>query len=574
MLHFYTKLFCFIFVLMTLAAPGFAQSNATYSSFKNIPELLKKDLKRGISLGSYIQKITQHITKQDLPGNNLTTQTLEQKKAYLEKESLQLQTQNFEYYDVNKDNHITSDEFEAQLAKRIKGKPHISMLRQITELDLDGNNLVTRNEYVSVNKQTERVVNSDLQYSNLKELIKLDPDQDGTLTIVELENLSVKAFNTVDLNKDKNISSKEYDIAIGAPNPASYTLHKNIKDVNVGTCFPKNQIGFPENIIVYGVAPSDIPPAYNGKNLNFSIETEKGVQAKQIDILVNETRAPVGLLLMNYEPTIWSITTTPGTKIHAVLTQGFYRHVISGLDQSTLQYPRSFQDNRKCRYYKDTKQKELRVINKFSNLFFRKPLDLFYPITETGNIIIGETNFDPSSLVRSSNNPPTSFKAGPVLIPQKPIKQPKPVKKKTNHKPSYNIKPIVSKKKLALEKASQQGLLRKTTPEEAKAFQNILIEQEKERPKLDIPLVYGRDQSEVIKTYLPKFNFENAYTVLKEFTFLDDLASSNQAALFIVPKGTPYPKGHPGKAKIFDFNTLECKYFKEHRERDCDKSRW
>ena len=46
--------------------------------------------------------------------------------------------------------------------------------------------------------------------------------------------------------------------------------------------------------------------AYSGKKVDIIID-DSGHQATQMDVLVNETRKPVALILSAYEPTIWQI---------------------------------------------------------------------------------------------------------------------------------------------------------------------------------------------------------------------------------------------------------------------------
>jgi hypothetical protein len=57
---------------------------------------------------------------------------------------------------------------------------------------------------------------------------------------------------------------------------------------------------------------------YSGRRLDFQID-QSGHQATQMDVVVNYTAKPVVLILGAYEPTIWSIKWSRGTKILAVL---------------------------------------------------------------------------------------------------------------------------------------------------------------------------------------------------------------------------------------------------------------
>ena len=74
----------------------------------------------------------------------------------------------------------------------------------------------------------------------------------------------------------------------------------------------------PEGLRVYAAGGS------GGRELQFQID-QSGHEATQFDIAVNSPRQPVALLLGAYEPTIWNISWTEGTRIVAVLVSGYHR---------------------------------------------------------------------------------------------------------------------------------------------------------------------------------------------------------------------------------------------------------
>src|SRR5690606_2075060 len=68
----------------------------------------------------------------------------------------------------------------------------------------------------------------------------------------------------------------------------------------------------PDETLVYAAG------AYSGRELDAQID-QSGHQATRFDILVNSPERPVALLLGAYEPSIWNIGWTEGTRILAVL---------------------------------------------------------------------------------------------------------------------------------------------------------------------------------------------------------------------------------------------------------------
>ena len=80
----------------------------------------------------------------------------------------------------------------------------------------------------------------------------------------------------------------------------------------------------PKSFVVYATG------GYSGKRQNFQID-QSGHQATQFDVAVNEPQKPVVLILGAYEPSVWNIGWSPGTKIIAVLASGYHKQVIAGI---------------------------------------------------------------------------------------------------------------------------------------------------------------------------------------------------------------------------------------------------
>lgn len=64
--------------------------------------------------------------------------------------------------------------------------------------------------------------------------------------------------------------------------------------------------------------------AYAGRSTGFQID-QSGHEATQIDVAVHSPGKPVVLMLGAYEPNIWNIGWSEGTRILAVLASGYHR---------------------------------------------------------------------------------------------------------------------------------------------------------------------------------------------------------------------------------------------------------
>ncbi|NJK52016.1 MAG: hypothetical protein HC936_02875 [Leptolyngbyaceae cyanobacterium SU_3_3] len=162
----------------------------------------------------------------------------------------------------------------------------------------------------------------------------------------------------------------------------------------------------------------------------------------------------------------------------------------------------------------------LSTLNPMAKQIFRRPVDMVFP-AEEGRVVVGESMRNDTKLVTSSETTPASFydKDAPIAGPA------------------------------GLEDAVRKGLLRKATVADADAWADAVI---RNSPQRDIPPVASKG---IPKPVSPPT--DNAYVVLKSFTYPAGLYGGNSAT-FIIPKGIPRPNGNAGHSVVYDFNTLNC----------------
>jgi hypothetical protein len=257
--------------------------------------------------------------------------------------------------------------------------------------------------------------------------------------------------------------------------------------------------------------------AYSGRKLPYQID-QSGHEGTQFDVAVNSPKKPVVLMLGAYEPTIWNIGWSEGTKILALLVSGYHRQAVAGLENGTPVLTSTHDNQGACGYFYITDTNHA-PLDPLAERVFGRPVDAVFPALR-GRIVVGDPLRPEVKLITSSETVPESFhdKSAPMAGA------------------------------LGLENAVRQGLLRRATTADLDAWANLLTQS---APMRD-------SQPSAANTQRPLIF--NAYVVLKPFTFPSGLYGAN-AGTFLVPKGVPKPVGNPGHSVIYDFNTLECQGF-------------
>jgi uncharacterized protein YecT (DUF1311 family) len=280
-----------------------------------------------------------------------------------------------------------------------------------------------------------------------------------------------------------------------------------------GTCgFP--ELTLPQDALIYAVG------AYSGRKLDVQID-QSGHQATQFDIVVNAPAQPVALLLGAYEPSIWNIGWTKGTKIVAVVATGYHRQAVAGLPKDTPILISTY-DNRGPCGYTYVSEGTLRNINPFSLKAFGKVVDMVH-FAGAGKLVAGAQISASDQLFTSADSKPADF-----IDKTKPLAGP-----------------------AGLQEAVAKGILRPATDSDFESWAN---KKAKLAPKEALPPVAGGDNR---KAYRPK-NVTNGYVILKPFEIPAGLYGGNLATFFLA-EGIPYPKGNLGHSTLYDFNTMECR---------------
>ena len=277
------------------------------------------------------------------------------------------------------------------------------------------------------------------------------------------------------------------------------------------TCaFPGLQL--PANAVVYAAG------GYSGKALDYQID-QSGNSAGMMDVTVHNPAQPVVLMLGAYDPTVWRLYRSSGTRVLAVLLTGYHRQAMVGLPAGTPTLISYYDNNGACGWhYVDADN--LKPLNPLSRQLFGRAVSRVY-LAQEGRISIG-----------------APMPAGTVLLSEN-SQQPQPFRDRSA--------PLAGATGLA--QALQRGQLRRAGPGDAQAWVKAVAGKQ---PPADVPPIAG---SRAGRLKVPEFH--DGYVVLRRFTYPAGLYGAH-AVTFFIPAGVPTPSGNPGHSAVYDFNTLQC----------------
>lgn len=226
-------------------------------------------------------------------------------------------------------------------------------------------------------------------------------------------------------------------------------------------------------------------------------------------------------MLGAYEPSIWNIRTTKGTRISAVLATGYHRQAVAGLPDNTPVLISTLENNGPCGYlYID--ERKIAELNPLSRTVFGKAVDMVY-IAKNGKAVLGESLKPGEELSASGDVRPESFidKSNPLAGPA------------------------------GLKDAVRKGIIRQSTPDDLEAWANKMANR---LPKDSLPPISGKDGKASLK---PRY-VHNGYVILKPFRLPAGLYGAHSATFFL-PEGVPRPEGELGHSTLYDFNTMTCR---------------
>lgn len=256
--------------------------------------------------------------------------------------------------------------------------------------------------------------------------------------------------------------------------------------------------------------------AYSGKRLNFPID-DSGNQAGRFDVAVNHPQQPVVLMLGGYDPAVWHVGWTPGTRIVAVLVGGYHAQFVTGLPKDVPVLVSTYDNRGPCGYFYVSAE-NARTLNPIARKAFNRNVDMMYLATK-GKVVVGEPLQGQTLVTDASAREDTAFQ----------------------------IADSQAGGEAGLDYAVAQGWLREARQSDMDAWLSAYARLETS----DVPPIAGGRPAGRMRSH-------NAYVVLKAFRLPPGLYGAHSAT-FIVPKGVARPTGELGHSTLYDYNTMTCK---------------
>ncbi|MDR1084053.1 MAG: hypothetical protein LBP22_04145 [Deltaproteobacteria bacterium] len=271
----------------------------------------------------------------------------------------------------------------------------------------------------------------------------------------------------------------------------------------------------PEDAVVYAVS------VYGGQELGWPLDRISGHEGHLIKVAVNSPERPVLLMLGTYEPTVWRIEWTEGTRILGVMVSGYHSQFVSGLPPRTPMLISSYDQKQPGAhfYVSALAKKNPADFADLSRTLFGRAPETVVP-TEKGLVHIGP-------------EPPTSrpwVSAAPWRPEDFQLSGPLPGKFGLNQAVAAGlIRP-------ALVRDQHQWQLAKAERERAAALAEGLPEKLIPPP----PEMRGSGDQPLHQTYV---------VLSPDFVLPNGLYGGN-SAFFLLPPGVPLPQGDLGHSQF------------------------
>jgi hypothetical protein len=265
------------------------------------------------------------------------------------------------------------------------------------------------------------------------------------------------------------------------------------------------EVSIPSNLKVYGAGN------YAGRPFDRQIDSS-GSQSTEFDIVVNSPNQPVALILGAYDPAVWNISWTEGTRIIAVAVTGYDRQIVIGVNPDT---PLLISRGMPCESSYSWGRTDW--FNRLSEKLFHKSVDAI-SLSTNGSSVLG------SPLV-----------AGAHLVTSKAISI-----------DDFIDKDLPLAGSAALAQALLEGSIRKSNGDERKEWRKRWTEAHPETSSQR-----GNFTSH------PLISDSSTYVVLKPYQIPKGLTAAGMP-VFYLPAGVPFPKGNVEGALLYDFGALKC----------------
>ena len=253
-----------------------------------------------------------------------------------------------------------------------------------------------------------------------------------------------------------------------------------------------------------------------------SIDTDvrlsaSGHETKSVDVVVNMPEKNVVLVLMAYDPVLWQVKRTSGSRIAAVIVGGYHAQAVVGIERSVPLLISTNDGRKDC-------------------------AESFYAY-EAGPALLRADALVKKLTGREIEHLWSSYRLSTV-----PIGDPVPANVRLvsadDYKPEdYTNLPRFPSGQKGIEKLIELGLLRRATDADVNTWvEKASAQYRRFNPTLSVSKPFGA---------------QGVYTVLGKMRYPEGLYGGHSVA-FLIPAGVPTPEGHPGHSAIYYLGNGNC----------------
>lgn len=280
---------------LTIAVAGSA-SVIQPSGEREIPDVLIEDLRAGAVVEQYLARLLSEVRSADRTGDGLDREDVALLRAQQAARARASAVHEVLGFDLNGDLVVRREE----LVRAAPGDPR-HRERQVQSIldrfDGNGDGAVTLAEAAAT-----AVERGD--HGMHEALLALDPNGDGSLSVVELRTIAERAFGRVDSDGDGRISPAEYQ-----------KIAERVAVVRMLRSAPRCDLpAIPDRarLVVYG--------GYEGDAISSAAVGGMDQETGFIDVAIEPGATPLYLILTSYESTVWKLSGSTDRVVRVVVS--------------------------------------------------------------------------------------------------------------------------------------------------------------------------------------------------------------------------------------------------------------
>lgn len=259
-------------------------------------DILLTSLYPNTALEQYMSQIVSMMRGADREGDGLQRADVEFARASRLAQQRASSISGILRYDLNGDFKVSKDEMMQFMPGGLAGRNY-GVQQQFNELDKDGDHIIT------IEEAAQKIFASSGN-DRPEDLLGLDPNKDGTLTLVELRSVAETFFASFDKDGNGILSPKEYE-------PVQERKQAADKARRIAACkLPPVPNG--AMLVSYG--------GYEGDAISSTVIGGQDMETNLINVTIEPGSKPIYLILSSYESMVWRFSGATDRLAHVVVS--------------------------------------------------------------------------------------------------------------------------------------------------------------------------------------------------------------------------------------------------------------